>query len=119
MTPIGFSSFEDPEIGIRFDYPDWWQANKQEGSFTWMRAIDPLNADSRLLLFTLFHDVETPLSDRLEDAVEIFVREEIAEGLSPEVENLGVVTLTDGSEAERANLTHSGGRTQLCFTVCR
>ena len=40
VTPIGFGSFEDPELGIRFDYHDWWQANKQEGSFTWMRAID-------------------------------------------------------------------------------
>ena len=75
-----------------------------------MRAIDPSNADSRVLLFTLFHDTDTPLSDRLDDAIEIFIREEVTDGLSPEVENLGSVTLTDGSEAERANITHSGGQ---------
>ena len=110
MTPIGFSSYEDPEIGIQFDYPDWWQANKQGSEFVWMGAIDPSDPDSRVLLFTLFHDTNTPFSDRLDDAVEIFIREEVADGLSPEVENLGSVTLTDGSEAERANITHSGGQ---------
>ncbi len=111
LQPFGsYSVFEDPEIGIRFNYPDWWQVGKQASQFVWMRAIDPEIPDSRLLLFTLFHDVDTPLSDRLEDAVEIFVREEVADGLSPEVENLGAFTLLDGSEAERANITHAGGQ---------
>ena len=102
--------FEDQEIGIRFDFPEWWEANKQASQFLWMRAIDPMNPDSRLLLFTLFHDVDTPLSDRLEDAVEIFIREEVADGLSPEVEVVGTAALADGTEAERANISHSGGR---------
>ena len=102
--------FEDLEIGVRVDYPEWWEANKQTGSFIWMRAIDPHIPDSRLVLFTLFHDVDTPLSDRLEDAVERFISEEIEDGLDPQVENLGTVTLADGSEAERANITHSAGQ---------
>ena len=75
-----------------------------------MRAIDPMNPDSRLMLFTLFHDVDTPLSERLDDAVRIFIRQELADGLSPEVEDLDAVALLDGSLADRADISHSGGR---------
>ena len=104
-----YELFEDPEIGIRFRYPEFWRAQKQASEFVWMRAIDPMVPDSRLLMFTLFHDLDTPLSDRLDDAVEIFVREEVQEGLTPEVEYLDPVTLLDGSDALRANVTHGAG----------
>ena len=97
MTPAIFDTFEDTEIGIRFSYPYWWDVNKQASEFVWMRAIDPEDTDSRLLLFTLFHDIDTPLADRLEDAVDLYIRQEIIEGITPEVEDLGAFTLADGS----------------------
>ena len=102
-----YALYEDPEIGIRVAYPDSWVATKQDNSFVWVRIADE-ESDSRLVLFTLFHDVDAPLSDRLDDAVSLFTEEEIAEGIEPEVEPLGPVTLDDGSQAERAEITHPG-----------
>ena len=82
-------------------------AVKQDNSFVWVRIADA-QSGSRLVLFTLFHDVDAPLSDRLTDAVSLFVEQEIAEGIESQVELLSPVTLDDGSQAERADITHPG-----------
>ena len=103
--PEEFAIYEDMEVGVRLSYPESWTATKQDSSFVWVRIEDE-QSDSRLSMFTLFHDIGTPLSDRLADAVSQFTEEEIAEGLEPEVEQLGAVTLADGSKAERADITH-------------
>ncbi len=103
--PEEFAIYEDLEVGVRLSYPESWTATKQDSSFVWVRIEDE-QSDSRLSMFTLFHDIGTPLSDRLADAVSQFTEEEIAEGLEPEVEQLGAVTLADGSKAERADITH-------------
>ena len=42
----------------------------------------------------------------------MYIRQEIIEGITPEVEDLGAFTLADGSEAVRAVLSHSGGETR-------
>ena len=102
-----YDVYEDPEIGIRVAHPDSWVAVKQDNSFVWVRIADE-ESDSRLALFTLFHDVDAPLSNRLADAVSLFTEEEIAKGIDPQVELLGQVTLDDGSQAERAEITHPG-----------
>ena len=61
-----------------------------------------------MVLFTLFHDLDAALSDRLVDAVSQFTEEEIEQGIESQVELLGPVTLDDGSQAERAAITHPG-----------
>ena len=105
LPAVRYAFYEDTEIGIRMVYPDSWEAVKQDSSFVWLRVADK-DSDSRLTLFTLFHDVDAPLSDRLADAVSLFVEQEVAEGIEPETELLGPVTLIDGSPAERAQITH-------------
>ena len=73
----------------------------------WVRITDE-DSGSRMALFTLFHDVDAPLSARLADAVSLFTEQEIAEGIDPQVELLGLTTLVDGSQAQRAEITHPG-----------
>ena len=105
--PILFDLYEDTEVGIRILHPRTWTAVKQDSSFVWVRIEDD-HSDSRLSLFTLFHDVDTPTNERLDEAVALFVEEEIAEGLDPQVELLGEVILHDGTPAERADIAHPG-----------
>ena len=95
------------EIGIQMVYPESWKAVKQDNSFVWVRIADEQD-DSRLTLFTLFHDVDTPVSERLDEAASLFVEQEVEEGLEPEAELLGPVTLDDGSPASRADINHPG-----------
>ena len=102
-----YAIYEDSEIGIRVAYPDSWVAAKQDDSFVWVRITDE-DSGSRMALFTLFHDVDAPLSARLADAVSLFTEQEIAEGIDPQVELMGQVTLDDASQAERAEITHPG-----------
>ena len=99
--------YRDMEIGIQMVYPGSWKAVKQDSSFVWVRIADEQD-DSRLTLFTLFHDVDTPVSERLDEAASLFVEQEVEEGLEPEAELLGPVTLDDGSPASRADITHPG-----------
>ena len=61
-----------------------------------------------MVLFTLFHHLDTAPSDRLVDVVSQFTEEEIEQGIESQVELLGPVTLDDGSQAERAAITHPG-----------
>ncbi len=77
--PEEFAIYEDLEVGVRLSYPESWTATKQDSSFVWVRIEDE-QSDSRLSMFTLFHDIGTLLSDRLADAVSQFTEEEIAEG---------------------------------------
>ena len=88
-------------------YPESWKPVKQDSSFVWVRIADE-QEDSRLTLFTLFHAADTPPSDRLDEAVQLLVEQEVAEGLEPEIEPLGEFTLDDGSPASRADVTHPG-----------
>ena len=99
--------YKDHEIGIQMVYPESWKPVKQDSSFVWVRIADE-QEESRLTLFTLFHDVDTPPSDRLDEAVQLLVDQEVAEGLEPEIEPLGELTLDDGSPASRADVTHPG-----------
>ena len=89
-------------------YPESWEVAKQDDSFVWLRMTDEPSG-SRLTLFTLFHGVDAPLSERLDDAVSMFVDQEIAQGIDPQVEILGPATLEDGSQAERAQVHPPGG----------
>ncbi len=88
-------------------YPESWTAEKQDSSFVWARFSEE-QGDSRLTLFTIFHDVDAPVTERLDDAVSLFVEQEVAEGLEPQTEPLGTFTLDDGSPAARADVTHPG-----------
>ncbi len=99
--------YVNAEIGIQMVYPESWKPFKRAGNFVWVRIQDA-QKESSLTLFTLFHDVDTPPTDRLQDAVELFVEQEIAEGIEPVVETQGEVTLHDGSTGARADITHPG-----------
>lgn len=88
-------------------YPESWEAEKTDSSFVWARFAEE-QGGSRLTLFTIFHGVDVPVTERLDDAVALFVEQEVAEGLEPETELLGTFTLDDGSPAARADVTHPG-----------
>ena len=107
-SPTGrFATYEDTEVGVRMVYPEEWNAVKDDSSFVWVR-INDAEGVSGLLLFTLFHDVDAPLGASLADAVEFYLDEELDAGLDPEAEHLGPATLADGTQAERAEITHRG-----------
>ncbi len=106
--PTGrFATYEDTEVGVRMVYPEEWKAVKDDSSFVWVRVNDAEGV-SGLLLFTLFHDADAPLSASLADAVEFYLDEELDEVLDPQAEHLGPATLADGTQAERAEITHLG-----------
>ena len=88
-------------------YPESWEAEKTDSSFVWARFAEA-QSGSRLTLFTIFHGVDAPVTERLDDAVALFVEQEVAEGLDPRTELLGKFTLDDGSPAARADVTHPG-----------
>ena len=92
-------------MGVRLVYPEWWELSPDDSGGGLVRIVgDP--GISRLTIFTTVHNPDVALIERLGEVVELVRRQDIAEDIQPEVELTGLVTLTDGSDAERADITH-------------
>ena len=108
-APVAYTTYENHEIGASLRYPEQWTATTPDGPTEWL-ALAGDDGLSSFTLVTVFGPPDAPLDARLENAVD----ELVTEGADAEVELRGPVTLADGSEAERARITHGGSdRVQL------
>ena len=81
-------------------HPAAWESTPSEGE--WLVLVD--EGTTRLTLLAEFGEVDANLSERLDAAIEGLKPEDV----ETEVERTGTVTLSDGSEAERADILYEG-----------
>ena len=113
-APVAYTSYENQEIGASLRYPEQWTATTLDAPGEWLTVASD-DGLSNLNLVTVFGPPDAPLSARLESALE----ELALEDSGVEVEVHGPVTLADGSEAERAQITSEDGERVLLVQVAQ
>ncbi|MDE2835929.1 MAG: peptide ABC transporter substrate-binding protein [Chloroflexota bacterium] len=112
-VPEGFTPFVSQELGVSLHYPSQWTITPTGGEGAWL-VIQDSEGITRLLLFA-----RQAASGSLNEQTEAIILS-LTQGVgNPRVERTGMVTLDDGTQAERANILYeveggtNVGRVQL------
>ena len=96
--------YENQALGVQLFHPGWWENVPLDAPGQWLQLEDG-ESSARLTLLTMFGDPTMTLNERLRAAITRLTPEDVI----PEVTFHGPITLTDGGQAERADILYYEG----------